>query len=190
MNKKGQGMAIDLIAAVLIFIVIGGSIMFVWENKKFEVEESLFENEIIAMAERTLDTMIKSKGLPTNWENGNALNIQMLGLAKRNMILDTKKVEKFAELSNSQEDYAILRTKLLIGGNNYYFRVFEPEKEKYASGGTIISAGEKPEGNVVEVRIRRPINYTYHKEGIDEVGEKNQHGAIAEIILYSEYWRR
>jgi len=63
-NKKGQGMAIDMMAAVLIFLVIGGSIMFVWTDKEIEAEERLFENERIAMTERTLDTMIKSNGLP------------------------------------------------------------------------------------------------------------------------------
>ena len=193
MNKKGQGMVIDLMAAVLIFLIIGGSIMFVWADKEIEAEERFFENERITMAERTLDTMIKSNGLPANWEEYEgtnseiADNIQMLGLAKRDRVLDVEKVEKFAELSNLDDTYAILRTKLLIGGNEYYFRIFDPEREKMDE--EIIIAGKKPAGNVAEIRIRRPIIYTYHREEEDEAGEKSQREAITELTLYSPYWR-
>lgn len=192
MDKKGQGMAIDLMAGVLIFIVIGGSIMFVWGDKAFEAEERLFENERIAMAERTLNTMIRSKGLPLNWEDEDIQDIQMLGLAKRDRVLDTEKVEKFVELSNLPENYAILKTKLLIGGNEYYFRILDPKSE---GSGQIISAGISLEdtslqGNIVKIRIERPVIYTYHREGKDEEGEKNQHAAIAELTLYSTYYWR
>jgi len=114
----------------------------------------------------------------------------MLGLAKRDRVLDVAKVEKFAELSNPEEDtYAIIRTKLLIGGNEYYFRIFDPEREEASE--QIISAGKAPGEKVTEIRIRRPIIYTYHRDigdGYDpEV--KSQHDAIAELTLYSPHWR-
>jgi len=194
LNKKGQGIAIDLMAGVLIFIIIGSSIMFVWGDKSFEVEENLFENERIAMAERTLNTIVISKGLPTDWEKyiGTeeeiANNIKMLGLARRDRVLDKKKVEKFAELSNFEDNYAILKTKLLIGGNEYYFRILDPKRENVDE--QIISAGESPTGNVVEIRIERAVIYSYHRDGVDEGDTNSQHEAIAELILYSSYWRR
>ena len=74
LNKKGQGMAVDMMAAVLIFLIIGGSVMFVWSDKEIEAEERFFENERIAMTERTLDTMIKSNGLPADWKKYEGTN--------------------------------------------------------------------------------------------------------------------
>ena len=187
MNKKGQGIAIDLMAAVLIFLIIGGSIMLVWGDKAFEAEERLFENERIAMTERTLDTMIKSNGLPTNWEESGgtpaqiADSIQMLGLAKRNRVLDVEKVEKFAEISTN--NYAIVRTKLLIGGNDYYFRILDPDDMSAAIDDT--TAGTAPGDDVIKIRISRPVVYTYTRP----TGTK-QYNAIAELTLYSENWRK
>ena len=118
-----------------------------------------------------------------------ANNIQMLGLAKRDRVLDAAKVEKFAEISES--DYEILRTKLLIGGNEYYFRLLKPENGRMVEMNETL-AGKKLSGNVavVEIRIRRPVIYTYHGKE-DEEGKKSQHEAIAELTLYSPYyWRR
>jgi hypothetical protein len=180
-------MVIDLMAAFLIFVVIAGSVMWVWDNKAADAENSIFENERFTMAEKTLDTLIRSKGLPENWETGAVENIQAVGIAKRDLVIDEAKADKFKDWSNN--DYAVLRTKLLIGGNDYYFRILDPE-----TVAMVFEAGTKPEGIITETTVRRPVIFTYNREsgeGKDEEGEESQHEAIAELTLYSTWqWRQ
>jgi len=183
-------MAVDLMAAVLIFLAIAGSIMWMWGDKATDAENRLFESERFAMAEKTLDTLIRSRGLPENWETGDAQSIQAVGIAKRGLVIDKGKAEKFRDLSNDSENgYPLLRTKLLIGGNDYYFRILDPEQNGALA--TVLEAGKKQEGETDETLVRRPVVFTYHREGEDEEGEENPHEAIAELTLYSIWqWRQ
>lgn len=191
-GTKGQGMAVDLMAAFLIFVTIAGSIMLVWGDKATDAENRLFDNDRFMMAQRTLDTLIRSRGLPENWETlADPNGIQAVGIAKRDMVIDSVKAEKFKALSGNENDYAVLRTKLLIGGNEYYFRILDPEKS--GTGATVFEAGKKPAGNIeVEaIAVKRPVVFTYHREGKDATGEESQHEAIAELTLYSTWqWRQ
>jgi len=92
-RKLGESIAIDLSAAVLIFLLIGGSITWVWSNKATGSEGKLLENETRLMADRTLETLISSKGQPEDWKETSSIDV--IGLAKRDRILDEDKVNQF-----------------------------------------------------------------------------------------------
>jgi hypothetical protein len=186
-------MVVDLIAAFLIFVVIGGSIMWAWGDRAADAENRLFEGERYAMAEKTLDTIVRGRGLPENWDEGEPEGIIVLGIAKRELVVDDGKADKLAEWSDSDDDYAVLRTKLLIGGNDYYFRIIDP---KSALEIPLLKAGKEPGSDgestkVDSITVKRPVIFNYHREGEDEEGEKSQHEAIAELTLYTKWqWRQ
>jgi len=182
-------MVIDLMAAFLIFVTIAGSIMWVWDGKAADAENRLFENERFVMAQRTLDTLIRSQGMPENWETVDAQSIKVVGIAKRDLVIDKVKANKFKDLSTL--DYDTLRTKLLIGGNEYYFRIAGQTTTVNDQMTTVFKAGKEPEDDVEAMTVRRPVIYTYRREGEDLLPlEENPHEAIAELTLYTAWrWR-
>jgi len=86
-------------------------------------------------------------------------------------------------------DYETTGQKLLIGANDYYFRLIDPNSITAYDTVTMdfgpAEVGAEPESNSKQVTVRRPVTFKYYREGEDDPGEKNLHEAIAELTLYS-----
>lgn len=104
-GAKGQSMAIDTMSAILIFLLVSGSLTWVWTTKAIEAENLLYESEIEIMAERAIDTLIRSTGLPKNWEKLEIDAIEVIGLAKRDRILEEEKINKFFQLAREYKHH-------------------------------------------------------------------------------------
>jgi len=187
-------MVIDLFAAALIFLLIGSSIMSAWSNKEREAEARLVEEDMQMMAERAMETLTKTQGLPNTWETlksqgnpeweaGEIDQISIIGLAKRDRVLSLSKIDSFIELVGlipyleENAVYEISKEKLLVGNNDYYFRLMHASNGVEPLGievGKALPTGKAAE-RVEHVRITKPVTYG----GV---------AAIAELTLFREIW--
>jgi hypothetical protein len=93
-GAKGQSIVIDLFAAVLLFLLIAGTLSFAWSSKSVEAENRLLDNEASKMAEKAVDILLTGSGKPENWERESEAP-QVIGLAKRALVLGSEKVNQF-----------------------------------------------------------------------------------------------
>ncbi len=93
-GAKGQSIIVDLFAAVLLFILITGTISLAWSSKSVEAENRLIGNEATKMGEKALEILLTGSGKPENWERS-VETPETIGLAKRALVLDSRKVNQF-----------------------------------------------------------------------------------------------
>jgi len=99
-GAKGQGIAVDLLSAVLIFLLVVGSISWVWSNKAAESEKQLYEDEMQTMAENALDMLVGSSGSPSNWETRPLIDTNTIGLVRSSGVVSEEKLTTFVYLGN------------------------------------------------------------------------------------------
>lgn len=128
-TKKGQMNSIDITLALLIFVFLLVFIITFWFVTTIEIENTIKKNKMEAAAVSISDLLIKTQGLPNNWEE-NANNTQMLGLATYSQnVLDENKLANFTNLTYEN-------AKELLGVDyEFYFYIEDLEKNRlYATG--------------------------------------------------------
>jgi hypothetical protein len=115
--------------AALLFIVILGFSAISYSN----FAEKYFMNEGKAQLETSIvsitETLIKSKGYPTDWEN-NVPGLEVLGLAQTENILSLNKVNAFESISYNE-------TKDLLGvSGEYYIEIRSVDDQVFFSKGS------------------------------------------------------
>ncbi len=97
LNSRGQGIAVDLMIAVLIFLLLMAATLAIWSNTASVAGRQLSEREMQRMAENAMDALIRGSGSPADWEQVHCSeeNINSIGLAKRDRVLDENKLNQF-----------------------------------------------------------------------------------------------
>lgn len=182
-GARGESMVIDLTFAVFIFLLVAFSLTSVWSNKAAESEKQIYEDGTLLLAERALDTLITSSGKPQDWETKLFADVNVIGLAKSDRVLDEEKINKLIEFVVGEEP---VKQKLLIGETDYYFRLIDPSTGEAVknSGGQFIKIGQKPTNLWLQTTIKRPVVFGYKRRGEDEAKE---HEAVAELTLFLPY---
>ncbi len=169
LNKKGQGMAIDLLFAVIIFLLIlGASMALINSNTTTLVDKNILR-ELQERAIQTTDMLVRTQGQPNNWEDlGTIDEIGVIGLAKRDRVLDEAKVDKFVQLianySDTTGDYNKVKSLLLIG-YDYYFKMTDSSGTTivlYDGTGEPVKSGIPPDDrwdNMTAMRVKRIVNF-------------------------------
>jgi len=113
--KKGQVSSIDALLAILIFVLVLGSIRTIWVENITAADKSSSLTEINLSAQQALDVLTKTQGFPTNW---NSDNVFIIGLADKPNVLSTSKVNAFESLS-----YESTKEKLSLQKYDYSFDI-------------------------------------------------------------------
>lgn len=154
--RRGQGIAIDFLCAALVFLLLFNAAMNLIEGSNKSVLDKTLLNELNARAEQTLDMLVRTDGQPNNWQEKTIDEVTMLGLAKRDRVLDNEKVEKFTQWASvyRSEDYNKAKALLLIG-YDYYFKISD-------SGGTVLEQTGQPDSEMqkrmMAVTTKRIVN--------------------------------
>ncbi len=160
MKSKGQGIALDFLFAVLVFLLVLNASMTIIDSGTKSVSEKNVLNNLNAKAGQTIDLLVRTDGKPNNWETLGLENVVAIGLAKRDRALDEDKVERFFELTGeasdySSADYNAVKSLLLIG-YDYYFELEDSE------GNTLEKTDEPLDDrwqNMLQVTVKRIVNY-------------------------------
>jgi hypothetical protein len=138
LNRKAQIFTWDIILATVIFLIVLGTILFLWADTIEDIDAADTEYELSWLATAVSEQLARTPGLPLNWALSQDLyNITVLGLAdtKRigndtktlDRVLDPDKVMAFINLTQTdkafdQNKYSRLRNRI-FGTGKYDFYV-------------------------------------------------------------------
>ena len=114
-NCKGQVSSYDVLIAVLLFMIMFLALRQVAINNIDIATNDLAYNEMKIHSQQALDSLIKTKGYPTNW---NVSDVELIGLAERPDVLSSEKVQNFIIM-----DYNIALDLLALGKYDFFFEI-------------------------------------------------------------------
>ncbi len=122
---RAQIWSIDFIVSVVIFAAAVAMILFVWGSASSQAAESLQITELQKKAITAADTLVRIKGVPENWVQG---NVTFIGLAEREGVISSQKVAQLLNMG-----YGDARGGLQLGGDEFYLALKD-------SNGTFLNA--------------------------------------------------
>lgn len=151
---KGQVNTLDFLIAVLVYAVVLIFIVGFWFASMMEIDRMVERNRMDSAAITISDLLIKSPGVPENWEEGPS-GAGTLGLAGSQNVLDPEKVSNFTSL-----DYNSSKEVLGVEGD-FYFYVEDLEGNRlYETGLAELGEGVVPvmrfgvlEGEIVRMVV-------------------------------------
>jgi hypothetical protein len=144
--KKGQIWSLDFITSVIVFLIVLIPLLFVWSYINVQNEQEIRMNDIESLALSVSDALIRTKGFPEGWD---ASNVETMGLASEENVLNDTKVSYFVTMGNNEYN----RTRaILTGSYDFFFNLTDLNGSSY---GTI---GSKPADRIT-VPIERYCLY-------------------------------
>jgi len=148
--RRGQAFSMDFLAAVVIFMLVLGLVLYSWN---YIVEGSVRSNQRRGMeisAARIADFLATTGGYPYNWEE-KPENATTIGLAGRDRVIDNRKLAAFMGMGDDA-----FKQRMNIAGYGFYFRIL----------GQGIVKGSPPDGSVAST-IRRVVIYNSTPETLE-----------------------
>ena len=116
-GKKGQLFSIDAIAALVIFLVIFVFLISLWNLYSIKLNQNVASEELHLLAFQTTDLLLKTKGMPENWELAEG-NISVIGLNAYPGVLNKNKVDVFLAM-----DYDLAKTYFNLERFEFSFKI-------------------------------------------------------------------
>ncbi len=135
---SGQAWSFDFMASVIIFFLILMVLFFVWEYTSFQNTDQMVFNDMESKALNTVDTIIRVKGFPEDW---NESSVEVIGLASEENVLNESKILMFVNM-----DYGEVRRLLGVSGYNFFFQLLHLNDTQAYSNGTALVTGLDPTG--------------------------------------------
>jgi len=110
-RKRGQVWSADFIASMIVFFTAVAIIIFAWNYIIGQNQEQLSLNEIENTALSASDSLIRSPGIPYDWDE---TSVTTLGIAEQENVLNTTKASMFLDMDE-------LKIKSLLGISNFEF---------------------------------------------------------------------
>lgn len=145
MRKTGQISLYDVMAALFVFILVFVTMRGIWIGNVISAEDTQGNSEIRLKAAQAVNSIIKIRGFPKDWDSE---NVQLIGLAKRANVLSEEKLAEFAAM-----EYGQARDLLLLG--NYDFNL---SIEAFDQANNL-SIGMPLDGNSTIVSLNRTVKY-------------------------------
>ena len=144
--RLGQVWSLDFVTSLVIFFLVIVPLFFVWNYVNFQNIEQRTMNEIEVLALTISDSLIRTKGIPENWD---ASYVEVIGLAEEENILNVTKVSNFISIGNS--NYNVTKN-VLVGKYDFFFSVTDINGTQYGK------IGSKPPDKTV-VPVERYCSY-------------------------------
>lgn len=145
-QKRGQAAITDLFIAIAVFIILITITTLSWELYNIRLNSRLDFDDIILKGFIVTDTLVKSPGIPLNWET-NPTNARVIGFAATDRVIDQTKLTAFLNLTDDQVE-SILKVRQY----NYYFVI------KESNGTLLASKGAVPSGSIT-INLGRAVFY-------------------------------
>lgn len=144
---KAQLWSTDFALSAVIFFLALGIMVFAWNYTTIQAQESLLVSDLENSAILVSDFLARDPGYPQDW---NTSNVQVIGLASSENILNPGKIQSFLNMS-----YSKAKILLSIGDYEFHFEVL------YMNSTLIngLSFGSQPTNAEAVVPIERPVLY-------------------------------
>jgi len=146
-GSRGQAVIIDFSVALMLFILMW---FFITSQFNAQFADAIHSQSVDSMrlkADYTLETLVKSPGTPSNWENHSPADVNSIGLAVRDREISEEKLTAFSNFSGSYDE---LRQKMGIGDVDFFFTF---------DGVDDATAGLPPGGDADKVTAQRIVMY-------------------------------
>jgi hypothetical protein len=120
-NKKAQVWSMDFVASLVMFLLVLIPLLFVWNYMNIQNAEQRTFDEIETLALKVSDSLIRTKGIPENW---NSSNVNVIGLTK---------VSEFIYMGNNE--YTLTKN-ILVGTYDFFFSVTDLNGTSYGTIGS------------------------------------------------------
>jgi len=114
---KAQIWSLDFALSLLIFMSALFAMALAWNFISASTLQNQELKELHMKAMTLSDALIRTSGIPQDW---NATNVQIIGLAQDENVLNATKVDYFTTM-----DYDRARALMDIGQYNFYFEVLD-----------------------------------------------------------------
>ncbi|NIO23056.1 MAG: hypothetical protein GTN38_03465 [Candidatus Aenigmarchaeota archaeon] len=128
--KKGQVWSLDFVTSLVIFTLVLIPLLFVWNYVNIQNMEQRTFDEIETLALSISDSLIRTKGVPENW---NSSNVNVIGLAEGENVLSIPKVSEFLYMGNNEYD---LTKNILVGRYDFFFSITDLNGTVYGTAGS------------------------------------------------------
>ena len=144
---KGQVWSTDFALSAVIFFMALSTMVFVWNYTNTQAQESLAASELEGAALTASDFLARNPGYPIGW---NASNVQVIGLASSENVLDMSKVGTFINMS-----YQKAKSILSLGEYEFYFQLLYLNNTPLDG----LSFGLQPSGAGIIAPVERLVLY-------------------------------
>ena len=144
--SKAQLSTTDFFIGISIFIILIVILTLLLNKYPLILNQEQDKNEMLITAFQISDSIIKTAGIPSKWEENN--NLKVIGLADNDRSLDENKVINFTSL-----DYSTVKNLI---NYDFYFRIL------YINNTNTISSGRQFNGTQSAV-LRRYVSYNNEK---------------------------
>lgn len=156
-GSRAQAVLTDLAFSAFLFILL---FAFIYSHIQSGISSASSEQnftELSLAASEASEALVSSKGSPSNWFLLSENDINSVGLARKSLVVDDRKLQRFLSL-----DYGFARQKLNMSSFEFYFRL-------YNSSGVDLNFGIAPSPASVHsaVSLSRVVDY----KGVESVVE-------------------
>jgi len=146
-TSRGQAVIMDFALAFFVFILAWVFLSTQFDNT---YDETLTNNDLKIMKVKTdtaLEYLVKSPGIPFNWENLTINDLNKPGLATSDRKISEAKLSAFSNLSTNYEE---MKAKLELEEFDFYFSFIGEDN---------VNAGLDAGSNANEVILERVVEY-------------------------------
>lgn len=126
--SRGQSVILDFVLAAFIFSLVFFGIMMSHRNVQKSFSDDQHKWRIEKAATQSLDMLVKSRGLPVNWENPQK-DVIIPGLRDEGYELSDNKVRAFDDL-----DYEFIKSAIGLEGFEYKLTITTDKKTELTKG--------------------------------------------------------
>ena len=145
-GKRGQAAITDLFIAISVCVILITVTTLSWELYNIRLNSRLDFDDMVIKGFIITDTLVKSPGIPNNWEE-NPTTVVKIGLAEKDRTIDEEKLLAFIGLTEDQ-----IKNNFQIGLYNIYFII------KNVNGTAIVDKGSTPTGSIT-INLARIVMY-------------------------------
>jgi len=131
---KAQLWSLDFTGSILIFVISVVIMFFAFNLSVSQIAEQTELTNIEDAALEVTDALIRTGGLPADWNIG---NVEVIGLAERENVINKSKIFNFISLN-----YNTSKTLLGIANYDYYFEIIHLNNSVIRIDGTNLTGGE------------------------------------------------
>lgn len=128
LNKRGQVTSLDLVISMFVFLVILIFVISLWSLFSSRLSENVANEELQLVAFQVSDILMKSRGIPDNWEDDPNSTI-IFGLRDNYRYLDENKITAFTSL-----DYNLIKQRFNIERFDFLIEFIDGDEVEYSSG--------------------------------------------------------
>ena len=149
----------DLILAIIVFIMLLVSVLIFWEHAQSRHDQVIAKHDIGIVSRLAAQTLLQSPGNPASWEYFPGFNASQLGIVDSPFSLNINKVEKLV-LWNST-DYVNIKNSLGLQGYDFLIEIYNySTSSKQFQNAPSYLVGKNVSVNATEVvRIERTLKH-------------------------------